>query len=134
MSTILLDTSAYSAAIKGHGRIAGEIRQAEQITITPITLAELLSGFAQGRREATNRDDLMAFLQSPRVLTVRIGRATAERYAAIHSDLRTRGQMIPTNDLWIAACAMEHGLPLVTCDKHFDRVRQIIVRYYDRAV
>lgn len=27
--------------------------------------------------------------------------------------------MIPTNDLWIAATAAEHGLPLLTRDAHF---------------
>lgn len=30
--------------------------------------------------------------------------------------------MIPINDLWIAALAMGHGLPLLAKDDHFSRV------------
>jgi predicted nucleic acid-binding protein len=32
------------------------------------------------------------------------------------------GSRIPENDLWIAAMAQEHQLPLVTRDQHFSLV------------
>ena len=38
---------------------------------------------------------------------------TAQRYALILNDLRCSGAIIPTNDIWIAATAMEHGLRLL---------------------
>jgi predicted nucleic acid-binding protein len=54
---------------------------------------------------------------------------TAERYARIYAYLRTAGRPIPTNDLWIAASAMEHGAELLTTDRHFLDVPQIVVRF-----
>lgn len=41
-------------------------------------------------------------------------RETAEHYAKITRKLRRAKQLIGTNDLWIAACAMQHAMPLVT--------------------
>ena len=46
----------------------------------------------------------------------------AVRYATVRSDLRQKSQLIPDNDLWIAATALAHDLELVTRDRHFERV------------
>ena len=56
---------------------------------------------------------------------------TAVRYAAIKDNLRREGTPIPTNDLWIAATASQHGLRLQTLDAHFLRVPQIIVDFFE---
>jgi predicted nucleic acid-binding protein len=52
-----------------------------------------------------------------------VGRGTAERYAQIRRELKTSGRPIPSNDLWIAALAREHRLPVVSRDRHFEAVR-----------
>ena len=39
-------------------------------------------------------------------------------YADIYARLRRQGRPIPTNDLWIGASAMQHGLRLLTLDRH----------------
>lgn len=67
------------------------------------------------------------FLESPRLQVVDIDEETSERYAVIISYLWEQGTSIPTNDLWIAATAMQHGLKLVTTDGHYRNVPQIIV-------
>ncbi len=46
----------------------------------------------------------------------------SHRYAEVHRALRRAGRPIPTNDLWIAAIAVEHGLVLYTRDAHFAHV------------
>lgn len=46
----------------------------------------------------------------------------SHRYAQIHKALRGRSKPIPTNDLWIAAIAIEHGLVVYTRDAHFKNV------------
>ena len=57
--------------------------------------------------------------------------------ASIPTDSRTASQTpccggpIPTNDVWIAASAMQHGLPVVTTDSHFSRVPQILTTLFD---
>ena len=58
---------------------------------------------------------------------VEITDETAEFYAAIVDGLRARGTPIPTNDIWIAACAMEHGARVATSDSHFGQVNGLLV-------
>ncbi len=122
---ICLDTSAYSAYFRGHPGIGSLIQRAREIFLTPIVLGELLGGFRSGGRLAENRALLEEFLASPRARVAAIDAETAERYAEILAHLRREGRPIPTNDLWIAATAMQHGLRLVTTDGHFGRVPQV---------
>lgn len=82
-------------------------------------LGELLGGFAAGQRESANRSELSLFLNTPRVKVVPATPATADLYALVYAALRRKGQPIPTNDLWIAASALEHGAALLTLDAHF---------------
>lgn len=57
--------------------------------------------------------------------------ATALRYARITRELRSRGALIGTNDLWIAACCLQHDVPLVTANVvEFRRVRELEVVAY----
>jgi len=43
-----------------------------------------------------------------------MGEETVVFYAAIHGALRAAGKPIPTNDLWIAASALEKGSALLS--------------------
>lgn len=47
---------------------------------------------------------------------------TAECYAEIRRELKIAATPIPTNDLWIAAAARAHRLPIATRDPHFRAV------------
>ena len=52
-----------------------------------------------------------------------VDRLTALEYGRLVRSLRSEGRLIGTNDLWIAACALRHDLPLVSANlKHFSRV------------
>jgi predicted nucleic acid-binding protein len=55
-----------------------------------------------------------------RVLVVDKG--TAEEYVEVRDQLKRKGRPIPGNDLWIAALARQHTLPLLSRDRHFDFV------------
>jgi len=123
---LLLDTSAYSLMKRGHPGAAEAVRSAASIAVTAVVLGELLSGFVAGRREARNRQELTAFLDSPRVQILPMGLDTAERFALIQRLLQDSGKPIPTNDMWIAASAMEHGLRLVTADVHYKAIPMIL--------
>ena len=127
MSKLMLDTSGYSAFKRGQEGALRAIQTHAEILIPTIVLGELLGGFAVGSREDANRRDLDQFLDSPRVAVVPIGPDTAERYASIYARLRAAGRPIPTNDLWIAASAMEHGARLLTLDEHFQHVTEILL-------
>jgi len=128
---ILLDTSAYIAFLKGHPEIKQTIQKADEINLNPVVLGELLAGFMKGRRAAQNREILKEFMGSPRVRLMAIDEETSERYAAIFNYLREEGTPIPTNDLWIAANAMQFGLRVVTTDRHFQQVPQVIAEIHE---
>lgn len=130
MRRILADTSAYSAFLRGHSGAGTALREADEIRVTPVVLGELLAGYRRGNRRRDNEADLRRFLASPRVGVVGIDEETAEAYAAIVTFLRTTGAMMPTNDLWIAASAMQHGLTVLTTDTDFLRIPQILVDHH----
>jgi tRNA(fMet)-specific endonuclease VapC len=127
---LLVDTSAYSAFLRGHGAVADEIHRADSLVVTPIVLGELLSGFRKGSRFDRNLERLREFLSSPRVRWVNLDDETSDRYSILHDSLRRAGTPVPTNDLWIAASAMQHGLRLLTTDPHFRRLSQIVVSFH----
>ena len=129
MSALMLDTSAYSAFMRGHGGAVAALRQAERILLPSIVTGELLAGFELGRRLQKNLAELADFLAPARVSIVDVTQGTAQRYAHIYAHLRRAGTPIPANDLWIAALAMEHGVELLTADSHFQRVSHILVHY-----
>jgi tRNA(fMet)-specific endonuclease VapC len=129
----MLDTSAYVEFKKGSKDAVLTLRQAERILLPTIVLGELLAGFEAGSRSQKNRRELEDFQKSPRVTIVPMTRETAERYAHIYAYLRRNGRPIPTNDLWIAASAMEHSAELLTWDAHFLNVVQIMVAYINAS-
>ena len=128
---ILLDTSAYIAFLKGHPGIKQAIQKADEINLNPVVMGELLAGFVKGRRAPQNREILQEFMGSPRVRLMAIDEETSERYAAIFNYLRGKGAPIPTNDLWIAATAMQFGLRVVTTDRHFQKIPQVMAEIHE---
>jgi predicted nucleic acid-binding protein len=126
---IILDTSAYSAFLRGNPEIKLSIQQTDEIFLNPIILGELFAGFAIGGTEKKNKVLLQEFLSSPRVKVIDVDEETSERYATIINYLREKGTPIPTNDIWIAASAMQYGLKVLTIDSHYLKVSQIIVEY-----
>lgn len=124
---ILLDTNAYVAFKGGDPATLEIIRLAGEIRLSAVVLGELLAGFALGTREAENRRELSAFLESPRVSFTPVGGETAGFYAGLFARLRARRRPIPTNDLWLAATALEHGLAVATHDAHFDGIDGLFV-------
>lgn len=125
---LMLDTSAYSAFKRGHAEIEDAMRRASRLLVPTTALGELLGGFERGTRRRANREDLRAFLRTPRVSVTPTIEPTAQRYAVIYAAVRVTGRPIPTNDMWIAASAMEHGAELLTLDRDFLAVAQIVVR------
>jgi tRNA(fMet)-specific endonuclease VapC len=121
----LLDTSAY---IDLHRKPAADnpLDRASVVLISVITLGELYSGFKRGGL-ARQEKELRRFLQHPKVAVVDVSADTAEFYAEVFEHLRRAGSPVPTNDLWIAATAMQCGARILTSDRHFLRLPQVLV-------
>lgn len=125
MTKVLIDTNIYSLAMKGETEVVDILRKIETIGISTISLGELYSGFKAGHKERQNRQELDIFLNSPRVALHCVDAETSDFYAFILNSLKQAGTPIPTNDIWIAACAMQHGYKLFSRDKHFGYVQGI---------
>lgn len=127
MRPIMLDTNAYSAFKRGNEEILEIIQNAEEIAISPIVLGELCAGFDGGNKAKKNRDELHQFLESSRVKIYSITSDTANFFSQIVTSLRKKGRPIPTNDIWIAAGALEQGCVLCTLDAHFQEIEGLII-------
>ena len=127
MSRVLVDTNIYSLAMRGDDGVVGALRRIDRIFISAVSLGELYTGFRAGRREKENREELAQFLDSPRVSLLSVDAETADFYAEILVGLKNQGKPIPTNDIWIAAAAFQHGLKLFTRDRHFRHLAGLVL-------
>ena len=128
MNKLLIDTNIYSHAMRGDEEVVTLLQHVARIGISAVSIGELLSGFKAGNREETNRQELNIFLDSPRVDLYYVDEDTAEFYSAILDQLKKQGTPIPTNDIWIAATALQYGLPVYTFDHHFEHISGLILR------
>ena len=127
MKRIIIDTNFYVAFKKRDDAAVVTLKKADYIAVNTVILGELLAGFRCGTREEQNREELDLFFDSPRVDLLSVDEGTAEFYAQIFADLKQKGRPIPTNDLWLAASAMQHGLALATYDDHFNSISGLLL-------
>jgi tRNA(fMet)-specific endonuclease VapC len=126
MKRVLIDTNIYSLAMKGDDQVVKALRKIDRIGFSTISIGELFSGFKSGRREAENRAELNIFMDSPRVFVHPVDMETADFYAAIRDNLKSAGTPIPTNDIWIAAVAFQHGYKMFSKDRHFKLIPGLV--------
>jgi tRNA(fMet)-specific endonuclease VapC len=119
---VLLDTNAYSALKRGVDTVVRRVTRSETVFLSTVVAGELLAGFRQGTRLRKNLAELEAFIDNPHVTVVPVSYVTADRFGRIAAALRAKGRPIPTNDIWIAAHAMETGADLLSFDAHFVEV------------
>ena len=118
----LLDSNAYSQLMRGNQQVAEGVREAEEVLLSAVVVGELLYGFRRRSRLERNFADLRSFLDSPCGAFIPVGPVTADRCSRIAAALRSKGSPIPTNDVRIAAHAMETGADLFFAGSHFEAV------------
>ena len=123
----LLDTSAYSAFNRKDTRLRQWFQPELSIIVPMIVIAELRAGFALGTQPEVNEMLLQRFLDTSNVSTITLTHTTAKLYATIFAALRRAGTPIGSNDMWIAALALEHDLSLLTLDADFLHIPDLLV-------
>jgi tRNA(fMet)-specific endonuclease VapC len=124
-SSLIFDTNAFIAWCFEDADLARQAVLYSEPTLTLISMGELVFGALKSTRPAANREDLNRRLRGFRILMP--DTATADAYGEICFALRRKGRPIPENDIWIAALALQHGLPLLTRDAHFREVEGLNV-------
>ncbi|HTC61467.1 MAG TPA: type II toxin-antitoxin system VapC family toxin [Candidatus Saccharimonadales bacterium] len=117
---MILDTNALSAVADGDASAMELVAGADRVALPVIVLGEYRLGIAQSRHRAGYENWLRQWIATVTVLDIDDG--TTHFYSTIGLELKRKGKPIPTNDLWIAALCLQHSLPLVSRDKHFDFV------------
>jgi tRNA(fMet)-specific endonuclease VapC len=120
---VILDTNALSALADGDLTLEPILREASGVAVPVIVMGEYRYGIRQSRHRLRYEQWLAEAALSYRVLAVDEG--TAEQYAEVRLELKSRGRPIPSNDLWIAALVRQHRLPLLSRDQHFDFVPRL---------
>jgi tRNA(fMet)-specific endonuclease VapC len=108
--------------MRGHPQTVELVRRADEALLSTIVAGELLHGFRCGNRFERNQRELDEFIANPFVTVVPVTMATADRFSRIAAALRRRGTPIPTNDIWVAAQAMETGAELLSFDRHYEAI------------
>jgi tRNA(fMet)-specific endonuclease VapC len=117
---MILDTNALSAFADDIRPVVQQIATADELHIPVIVLGEYRFGIATSRR----RREYEAWLEHGRAFwnIIPLVEETATHYASIRQQLKRDGVPLPANDVWIAALARQHELPILSRDTHFDAV------------
>ena len=124
---VALDTNRLTDLFRGDGALATRLESCDEVWLPLMVLGEIKAGFYGGADRARNEALLQRFLAKPTVGMLLPGRETAEHYARLFVHLRRAGTPVPDNDLWIAALVLEHDLALITRDRHFRRIPQLVL-------
>lgn len=122
---IALDTNCYTDFARGEPAAVAFIHSADQVYVPFIVLGEIAAGFEHGTRRTNNEHALEQFLGRSKVVILYADLETTRIYGSLWNSLRMSGTPIPTNDIWIAALAVQHGLTLYSRDDHFNRLPQV---------
>ena len=116
---MILDTNALSAFADGVPPVVRRIAAADELHIPVIVLGEYRFGIASRRRR-----EYEGWLTRGRAFwnVLPLVEETATHYASIRQQLKKAGAPLPANDVWIAALARQHDLPVLSRDTHFDAV------------
>jgi tRNA(fMet)-specific endonuclease VapC len=93
------------------------------VYLPSVVVGELLYGALTSAQVRSNVDRIEEFVATSSVLACDLD--TARHYGSIKHQLRRKGRPLPDNDLWIAALAQQHGLTLVSRDRHFQEINNL---------
>ena len=113
------DTSAIICLSRGDTEVQNMVT-GKNFAINFVTMAEISYGSLKAKNKSAWEQVCKTIIDQT---VIHVSPKTPIIYAKILFDLESRGLKIPTNDIWIAASAIEAKLPLMARDEHFSRVR-----------
>ena len=119
----LLDTNIIIALFADEEEVKNNLAQANEVFIPSNAIGELFYGARKSGRVQANLARVDELIANSTVL--RCDTETARQYGEVKNQLRLKGRLLPENDIWIAAVALQHNLVLVTRDAHFQQVENL---------
>lgn len=124
-NSLLLDTSVVIAFFRNEPSLVATLTSMDSLYLSLVALGELNLGLERAQNKVRARRALDELLSFVNILYPDL--ETAALYGRIKAKLLANGTPIPDNDSWIAATALQTGLPLATRDAHFERVDGVTV-------
>jgi len=119
----LLDTSVLIASETGRPLEVDKLP--EEVFSSVVTIAELQAGVLAAPDTATRARRLATLDAVAGLEALPIDIIAARHWATLRVRLAEEGRWINVNDLWIAAVAAAHDLPVVTQDSDYDPLESI---------
>jgi tRNA(fMet)-specific endonuclease VapC len=121
----LLDTNIIVALFKNDENVRNQLAASPEVFVPAIAIGELYYGALHSAHVEKNMNQVREFTENSAVLACDI--ATAEHYGQIKNELKTKGNPLPENDVWIAAIAKQHSLTVVIRDQHFKEIDTLLL-------
>lgn len=120
---MILDTNAISALQGRDPNLIRLIRNLPALVLNIISLGEYRYGVDGSRYRDSLQVWLNTLIQKSEVISPNL--ETLPIYSRIRHQLKQAGTPLPANDVWIAALACQHQMPLISRDQHFDLIPEI---------
>lgn len=119
----LLDTSVLIAIESGRPIRAEAMPETTAISV--VTKAELRVGIFSAADIETRDRRLMTFELANRIVSLPVDEAVSRAWAQMRAYMRASGQTVSVNDMWIAATAAAHEIPVLTQEGDFDALNGV---------
>jgi tRNA(fMet)-specific endonuclease VapC len=123
MNGSMLDTNVITKLLDKDPAAISLIQRIDKLYTSIIVVGELFFAADNSSKRDANMLKFREALSCIEVIS--IDDAVCISYAEIKLELKRKGKPVPDNDIWIAACACVHSLPVATFDHHFFEISQI---------
>lgn len=120
----LLDTSVLIAVESGRPLRSAAMPQTAAISV--VTKAELRLGIFAAEDIETRDQRLMTLELANRIVTLPVEEAVSRAWAGMRAYVRASGRKVQVNDMWIAATAAAHDIPVLTQDGDLDALNGVM--------
>jgi tRNA(fMet)-specific endonuclease VapC len=125
----IADSNIVIDIFNGNKKFADKFSGQKEILIPVIVIGELYTGINRVVNKAKHLKKLIDFL--PLCKVINIDMDTAKIYGELVAALYRKGKPLPTNDIWIAATAIQHSLTVATKDNHFQEIDGLLLEIWE---
>ena len=125
LTRLLVDTNVAIDLICRSTTAGARLHPDAVLFVPVIVLGELYHGAFNAQKPDRALAEVEDFAVKVKVLGCDLG--VSRWFGQLRRELWRKGRKIPDNDVWIAAVAVTHGLPVLTNDHHFKEVDALTV-------